>query len=186
MLIVELPFATPFRTSAKFTNPGAADTVSDVDKTAFRLMLPVFELRWACAIDGNPAVASRPARSAKRSTTRGCRESPINLRLDIGVEFRFSALRFRLRESACPQSLRGPRLPATRGGQNIHWLPALHFDNSTGRKLPSCLIRWSLEGLRLDVEHTRIGRCRQRQAGGVNRHGNRVGAMSGGESSRAA
>src|ERR1700687_3353820 len=77
--------------------------------------------------------------------------------------------------------------PTSHAGWPEHSLaPRPLFDNSTGRMLPSCLIRWSLEGLRLDVEHTRIGRCRQRQAGGVNRHGNRVGAMSGGESSRAA
>jgi hypothetical protein len=52
MLIVELPLATPLGTSGKFTNPGAAETVSDVVNTALRLTLAVLELSWAYMIGG--------------------------------------------------------------------------------------------------------------------------------------
>ena len=44
MLIVALPFATPFGGSAKFTDPGAADTVKDVARLAFRFTLPMVAL----------------------------------------------------------------------------------------------------------------------------------------------
>jgi hypothetical protein len=95
-----LPFATPFGGSAKFTNPGAADTVRDVVRTAFRLILAMFELSWACATDGNPAPSSSPARSAKSRATPGERARRVDSSLNVEVKFRFSALQFEVRENA--------------------------------------------------------------------------------------
>ena len=87
MLIIELPFATPFRTNAKLTNPGAADTDSDVFNTAFKLTVAVFELSCACAVGDNPPVAIRAARRAKGSATLALRICPVDWRLVREVKF---------------------------------------------------------------------------------------------------
>jgi hypothetical protein len=107
MLIVELPFATPFGGNAKFTKPGTAATVSDVDKTAFRFTLPVFELNWASAIVERPAMPSRPATRANRNAARGRRGRSVDSRLDEEVKFRFSGLRTKVPEKDSSQLLNG-------------------------------------------------------------------------------
>jgi hypothetical protein len=92
MLIIELPFATPLRGNAKFTNPGAAETESEVFRTAFRLTLAVLELSWARAVDDNPPVAIKAARRAKGNAALALRVCLLDWCLDKEVKFRFSAL----------------------------------------------------------------------------------------------
>jgi hypothetical protein len=177
MLIAALPFATPFGGSAKFTNPGAAETVRDVVSTAFRLTIETFEFCWAIVTRGNPAKPASPARSAKRSAARGWRVNFVDSTLNKVVKFGFSALQLKARGMVRSESLLGPYPSAKAGGQNFPWLPAYGWQESGWN--PSCLVRWTLGGLCLDYERTGIGACGQRQASGVNRQRDRVGAMGG-------
>src|ERR1043166_1655875 len=56
-VMLELPFAVPFGTNVKFTVAGAAATVSDSARTAFRFTLATLEL--SCAREaGEKAAAS--------------------------------------------------------------------------------------------------------------------------------
>lgn len=93
MATVALPFATPLGTRAKLTNPGAADKVKDVVRTAFMFTLAMLELSWAFASEGNAAITSR-----QRKTFSGGvflrREPPIDSRLKSIVKALWSLVRF--------------------------------------------------------------------------------------------
>ena len=69
IVMVELPLAVPLGTSAKFTKPGVAETVSEVLSVAVRLTLAMFALSWARA-PGHANKKELASSSAHRSCAR--------------------------------------------------------------------------------------------------------------------
>jgi hypothetical protein len=63
MLTGAFPFATPFRTRAKFTNPGAAITVMELLREALRLTFAIFDFNWAWAARGSIGTATNNVRA---------------------------------------------------------------------------------------------------------------------------
>ena len=63
IVMVELPLATPFGRRAKFTRPGAADTVSEEFTTALRFTAAAFEFNCAWRAEAHASTSASRART---------------------------------------------------------------------------------------------------------------------------
>ena len=63
MVMVELPLATPFDARAKFTKPGAAATVSEEFRSAFRFTAATFDFNCAWRAEAHASSSASKART---------------------------------------------------------------------------------------------------------------------------